>query len=182
MQLVQWEPTLLIIQVGGPPTATSQEACKMCRPLVMVMSLSHHASRPRISSISPLGLIRSEPAMLFLQAVRTSVPHSPAFLFHSPGHTRPATATASPTVTWSEPCPRERSGVSTRLCRKLLCSCWAWRADFDGAAWTRLQPFGVPGFVREKRMLFVDWGISHVLINGSVLGLSENKGSLLRNC
>lgn len=155
MQLVQWEPAFLIIQVSGLPTTTSQEACKRCRLLVMVMSLSYHASRPRIPSYSPLGLIWSELATPFLQAAGTSVPHLPAFLFHSPGHTRQATATESPTATWRGPCPRERSGVSTRLCRRLPCSCWVWRADFDGTAWTRLQPLGTPGFVREKRILFV---------------------------
>ncbi|XP_058589107.1 phenylalanine--tRNA ligase, mitochondrial isoform X4 [Neofelis nebulosa] len=75
--------------------------------------------------------------------------------FTFPGHTRQATATESPTATWRGPCPRERSGVSTRLCRRPPCSCWVWRADFDGTAWTRLQPLGTPGFVREKRILFV---------------------------
>ncbi|XP_045353474.1 phenylalanine--tRNA ligase, mitochondrial isoform X3 [Leopardus geoffroyi] len=83
----------------------------------------------------------------------------PSYLEHQdftfPGHTRQATATASPTATWRGPCPRERSGVSTRLCRRPPCSCWEWRADFDGTAWTRLQPLGAPGFVREKRILFV---------------------------
>ncbi|XP_064453296.1 phenylalanine--tRNA ligase, mitochondrial isoform X2 [Mirounga angustirostris] len=58
------------------------------------------------------------------------------------GRTGPATATASPTATWSGPCRRERSGACTRPCRRPWCGCWARRAGFDATAWTRLQPLG----------------------------------------
>lgn len=116
------------------------------------------------------------------QSMCRHVSHSPAcILFPSPGHTGSATATASPTATWSGHCPREKSAVSTRLCRRPPCSCWVWRAVFDVLVF-RLQPSWTSKTCWKRgKILFVSWSICHLLINASALGLSGNKGLLLRS-
>lgn len=117
------------------------------------------------------------------QSMCRRVCHSPpCTLSSTPGHTGPATATASPTATWSGHCPREKSVVSTRLCRRPPCSCWVWRAVFDALLLPRLQPsWSSKTHWKRGNTLLVNWSICHLLINGSALGLSGNKGSLLRS-
>lgn len=44
------------------------------------------------------------------------------------------------------------------------------------------RPLGLQDWLEEKKIPHVGWGISPLLINESVVGLSENKGLLLRNC
>ena len=78
----------------------------------------------------------------------TQLPVLTAFLSYPPGHTGPATATASPTATWSARCRRERSEASTRPCRRQPCGSWASRAGFEAPLPGRGTP-GAPGLLSE---------------------------------
>lgn len=110
-----------------------QERCLRVAPLAVACPSSALAAAPTGPSAVPPAPVPLAPVLHLslphLSLSYLSIPHRP--LSRSPGRTGPATATASPTATWSARCPRRRWGTSTRPCRRRPCGCWVWRVGSE---------------------------------------------------